>query len=454
MQKLENRSDFATGSVCRHIVALAVPMTIAQLVQVLYNLVDRVYIGHLPGASFLALTGLGLTFPIVTLIAAFTNLFGMGGAPLCSIARGRQDNAQAEHIMGVTLFMLAVSSMAVLLICYLFMRPILYLFGASDQTYPYAAEYLHIYLIGTPFVMLGTGMNGFINAQGFARIGMLTVLLGAVVNIVLDPIFIFWLNLGVTGAAVATVLSQLLSAIWVLLFLTGRKTLLHLRLVRPDGKTVGEITKLGMAGFVMSATNGAVQIACNATLRAAGGDIYVGIMTVLNSVRDVVSLPAQGLTNGAQPVLGYNFGARQFGRIKKGIGFMSVTGVIYMLLVWLLIFLFPLPIMRIFNSDQDLITTGVPFLHLYFFGFFMMALQFVGQSVFVGLGQSKQAVFFSLFRKIVIVVPLTLLLPHVANLGVLGVFLAEPISNFIGGTACYVTMLFTVRHMFQKADTV
>lgn len=184
------------------------------------------------------------------------------------------------------------------------------------------------------------------------------------------------------------------------------------------------------------------------------GDIYVGIMTVLNSVRDVVSLPAQGLTNGAQPVLGYNFGARQFGRIKKGIGFMSVTGVIYMLLVWLLIFLFPLPIMRIFNSDQDLITTGVPFLHLYFFGFFMMALQFVGQSVFVGLGQSKQAVFFSLFRKIVIVVPLTLLLPHVANLGVLGVFLAEPISNFIGGTACYVTMLFTVRHMFQKADTV
>lgn len=454
MQNTTEKSDFASGSVCRHILALAVPMTIAQLVQVLYNVVDRIYIGHLPGASFLALTGLGLTFPVVTLITAVTNLFGMGGAPLCAIARGKQDAPRAERVMGCTFFLLVVSSLVAMAVAYGFMRPILYLFGASNQTYPYAAEYLRIYLIGTPFAMIGTGMNGFINAQGFGRIGMMTVLLGAVANIILDPVFIFLLGLGVTGAAVATVLSQLLSAAWVLQFLTGKKTLLRLRRsgIRPDGKTTRDITKLGLAGFVMSATNGAVQIACNATLRSAGGDVYVGIMTVLNSVRDVVSLPAQGLTNAAQPVLGYNFGARQLGRIKKGIGFVSVTGVAYMLLAWLLIFLFPAPLMRIFNNDAELIAAGVPFLHLYFFGFFMMALQFVGQSVFVGLGLSRQAVFFSLFRKIIIVVPLTLLLPHVAGLGVLGVFIAEPISNFVGGLACYTTMLLTVRHMFRQSE--
>lgn len=446
-------SDFSVGSVRRHILSLAVPMTVAQLVQVLYNIVDRVYIGHLPDASTLALTGLGLTFPLVMIITAFTNLFGMGGAPLCSIARGNHNDARAQSIMGCTFTMLCGCCIVIMALCYAFMRPVLYLFGASDASYPYAEQYLLIYLAGTPFVMIGTGMNGFINVQGFARTGMMTILLGALVNIALDPIFIFALGMGVRGAALATVLSQLLSALWVMRFLTGPKTALRLRRdsMRPSLSLVREITGLGFAGFIMSATSGVVQIACNSTLRDSGSDVYVAIMTVLNSVRDVVSLPIQGLSNAAQPVLGYNFGARKYSRIRQGVAFISVISVVYMLVVWLLLFLFPAPVIHVFNSNPELIAKGVPSLHIYFFGFFMMALQFAGQSTFVGLGQSKQAIFFSLFRKIVIVVPLTLLLPRV-GFGVNGVFLAEPISNVIGGTACFTAMLFTLRRLFARGD--
>ena len=225
---MENRNDFSQGSIYRHIMSLAIPMTIAQMVQVLYNIVDRIYIGHLEAGSSLALTGLGLTFPIITIISAFTNLFGMGGAPLCSIARGKNDMERAETIMGNTFFLLLVSSFILMLASYVFMKPLLYMFGASDTTYPYAKEYLKIYLLGTPFVMLGTGMNGFINSQGFGKIGMMTILLGAIVNIILDPIFIFYFELGISGAAIATILSQLLSAIWVMKFLLGEKTILKL----------------------------------------------------------------------------------------------------------------------------------------------------------------------------------------------------------------------------------
>lgn len=450
--EIRDQSDFSTGSVWRHIVSLAVPMTVAQLVQMLYNIVDRVYIGHLPGASSLALTGLGLTFPVITVIVAFTNLFGMGGAPLCSIARGRQDDERAERIVGNTFFMLCATSLLLILVCYVFLKPILYLFGASDATFPFAQQYLQIYLIGTPFVMIGAGMNGFINAQGFARIGMMTILLGAVVNVILDPVFIFALQMGVAGAALATVLSQLLSAIWVLHFLTGKKTLLRIRrrYLRPDGGLLREITSLGLAGFIMSATSSLVQVACNSTLRAQGGDLYIGVMTVLNSVRDVIMLPTQGLTSAAQPVLGYNFGAKKYHRIKQGIAFVTVTCIIYTALAWLLVFLLPEPFIRIFNSDPALLAAGVPAMHIYFFGFFMMAFQFAGQSTFVGLGQSRQAVFFSLLRKAIIVVPLTLLLPHLWGLGVNGVFLAEPVSNFVGGIACFTTMLFTVRRLCRE----
>ena len=451
---MENRNDFSQGSIYRHIMSLAIPMTIAQMVQVLYNIVDRIYIGHLEAGSSLALTGLGLTFPIITIISAFTNLFGMGGAPLCSIARGKNDMERAETIMGNTFFLLLVSSFVLMLASYVFMKPLLYMFGASDTTYPYAKEYLKIYLLGTPFVMLGTGMNGFINSQGFGKIGMMTILFGAIANIILDPIFIFYLKLGISGAAIATILSQLLSAIWVMKFLLGEKTILKLtkKNMRLEGELIKSITGLGLAGFVMSATNGAVQIACNATLKGHGGDIYVGIMTVLSSIRDVIILPIHGVTTGAQPVLGYNYGAKKYDRIKKGIIFVTVVTVIYMLLAWIIVFLYPGSFIKVFSSDIELIVKGIPAMNTYYFGFFMMAFQVAGQSIFVALGQSKQAVFFSLFRKIIVVVPLTLFLPYVADLGIKGVFLAEPISNFIGGAACYIVMLFTIKKLLNSSD--
>lgn len=448
------KNDFSKGSVAGHIVSLAIPMTIAQLVQMVYNLVDRIYIGHLPGASSMALTGLGLTFPIVTIVMAFTNLFSTGGVPLFSIARGKNDVEAAKRYMENTFFMICASAALIMAVSYLFMKPILYLFGASDSSYPYAAEYLKIYLMGTPFVMLSSGMNGFINAQGFGRTGMITILVGAVANIILDPIFIFVFDMGVAGAAIATVLSQILSAVWMFVFLTGKKAIikLHVKNVHFDGKIVKSITKLGFAGFVMNASNGLVQITANNTLGSYGGDIYVGIMTVLTSVRDLVSLPTQGINNAAQPVIGYNLGAEKPERIRSAIRFVTPVSAIYMLAVWLLIFLFPKPIMSIFNSDAQLLSKGASAMHIYFFGFFMMAFHFVGQCVFVGLGKSKQATFFSMLRKVFVVVPLTILLPRIASLGVNGVFLAEPISNFVSGILCYATMLHTVRKICKAKE--
>lgn len=312
------QNDFSQGKMWRNILTQAIPLTIAQTVQVLYNIVDRIYLGHLPGASSLALTGVGLIFPIVTLVTAFCNLFGSGGAPLCSIARGAGDTDRAERIMGTTFTMLVASGAVLMVLCYLFKKPVLYLFGASDETYFYADAYLSVYLLGTPFVMIGVGMNGFINAQGFARIGMLTIVLGAVLNVILDPLFIFVFDLGVRGAAIATVLSQAVSCVWVMLFLTGKRAILKLKkeYLRPAWRLLGEIVSLGLAGFIMAATNCLVQITCNATLKIYGGDLYIGVMTVINSIRELLSLPINGITDGAKPVLGYNYGARRYDRVR------------------------------------------------------------------------------------------------------------------------------------------
>ena len=304
--------------------------------------------------------------------------------------------------------------------------------------------------------MLSTGMNGFINVQGYTKYGMVTVAAGAVVNIALDPLFIFVFDMGVAGAAIATVISQAVSCVWVLLFLCGKKTSLKLRKsnFKPEARILKSILALGTTGFVMNASNGAVQIACNATLKSVSGvmlaDMYIGIMTALNSLRDVVSLPIQGLTNASQPVIGYNLGAGKYKRIWQAMAFTAIIGVTYMAVVWLILFLFPRPLLSIFVEDAELLDLGVPAMHLYFFGFFFMAFQFTGQSTFVGLGKAKQAVFFSLFRKIIIVVPLTILLPRL-GLGVNGVFIAEPISNFVGGLASFLTMIFTLKKMLKNA---
>lgn len=439
-------NDFSKGSIVRNIINLAVPMTLAQLINVLYNVVDRIYIGRIPGAGSLPLTGVGLCLPIISMVTAFANLFGMGGAPLCSIERGRGNVDEAEKIMGNSFAMMILFGVGLTVLGIAFRRPMLYLFGASDNTYPYADQYVTIYLLGSLFVMAGLGMNSFINSQGFGRIGMMTVLLGAVANIILDPIFIFVFGMGVRGAALATIISQALSAAWILKFLTGKKTILKLKIsaMKLEKKRVLSIMGLGLSGFTMSITNSLVQIVCNATLRDFGGDLYVGAMTVINSIREVVQLPVQGLTNSAQPVMGFNYGAGKYGRVQEAIRFTSIVAIVYTCAMWAGLYFAPGFFIGIFSSEPDLLRIGVPAMHIYYFGFFMMSLQMAGQSVFVALGRAKNAVFFSIFRKVIIVFPLTVILPHLWGLGTDGVFLAEPVSNFIGGLACYVTMLLTV----------
>jgi putative MATE family efflux protein len=322
----------------------------------------------------------------------------------------------------------------------------LYLFGASDTTYPYAESYLTIYMLGNVFVMISLGMNNFINSQGFGRTGMLTVVIGAVLNIILDPVFIFVLGMGVQGAAIATIISQGVSAVWVLKFLTGKKAIYTLtrNSFNLNGIRVRRILGLGISGFVMQATNSLIQFLCNSTLQVFGGDLYVGIMTVVNSVREVVAMPVVGLTSGAQPVIGFNYGAGKYDRVKSSISFITAVSLGYSVFVWLLIQGFPAFFIRIFDDDPAVLRAGIPSIRLFFMGFFFMSLQFAGQTIFLALAKSRHAVFFSIFRKVVLVMPLVILLPRIGGLGTTGVFLSEPISELIGGIACFTTMMVVV----------
>ena len=333
----ERKNDFSVGSIPRNILSMALLMTVAQLVNVLYSVVDRIYLGHLPGSNHLALTGIGVTMPIVSVIMGLANLCGTGGSPLCSMARGRGDNEDAERTMGNAFMLLVVIGLAATTLLMLVKRPMLYAFGASDDTFPYADQYLTIYLCGTLFVMISLGMNPFINAQGFGRVGMMTVVLGAVTNIVLDPILILVCHMGVRGAALATIIAQGLSCLWVMRFLTGKKAILHLRrdCLRLEAKRTRRIIALGLSGFFMNLTNSLVQVVCNATLLHWGGDLYVGVMTIVNSIREVVVMPVHGLNNGSQPVTSYNFGARRYGRVREAIRFTVISTVAYSSAFWL-----------------------------------------------------------------------------------------------------------------------
>ena len=333
-----------------------------------------------------------------------------------------------------------------------FRRPILFAFGASEASYIYADEYLKIYLWGTIFSMIATGCNGYINAQGFPKVGMFSTMIGAVINIILDPVFIFGLDMGVSGAALATIISQVVSAIWVLRFLTGKNAIVPLKLrnIKIQKEISLDIFKLGTANFIMQGTNCLVQIVCNSTLQGYGGDIYVGIMTVANSVREIFMLPISGLISGAQPVISFNYGAKEYKRVKDGIRFNTFIGATYTMFAWLLVIAFPRFWFSVFSDDLQMIDIGIGALKIYFFGFVFMAFQFAGQSTFQALGDAKHAIFFSLLRKAFIVVPLTLLLPAV-GFGVNGVFLAEPISNVIGGLASYITMRMTIYKTLEES---
>lgn len=439
--------DFSKGSVTQNIIRVAAPMLVAQILNLMYNIVDRIYIGRIPGEGLLALGGVGLCFPFISLITAFTNLYGAGGAPLCSIERGRGNQEEAGEIMNTSFYLLVITGVILTVLGSIFCRPILILFGASGASLPYAMPYMRIYLMGTVFAMVALGMNPFINSQGFANVGMTTIFLGAVTNIVLDPIFIFVFHLGVRGAALATICSQILSAVFVVRFLTGKRAELRISLKRKPSfgkRRVLDIVGLGSASFVMQCTNSLVQIACNRMLGAFGGDVYISTMTIINSVRQILDTPVLAIADGASPILSYNYGAKRYDNVKKAIRFITLSALVYTGATWVLILLFPEMFIGIFNNDDSLLTVAVPALHIYFFAFIFQALQYSGQTVFKSLNKKKQAIFFSLLRKVVIVAPLTFFLPYVGNLGANGVFVAEPVSNFLGGSACFLAMILTV----------
>ena len=449
--------DFSNGRVAKNIAQTALPMLAAQLVHLLYNIVDRVYSGRLPEVGTAALGAVGLCFPFIILITGFTNLYGMGGGPLCAMARGRHDTREAEAVMNVSCALLIVTSLVLILLGELLAVPLLKAFGSSEEYLAYNVPYLRLYLLGTTFAMLGTGLNPFINAEGFSHVAMKSVLVGAVLNILLDPLFMFVFDWGVQGAAVATVISQAVQAFIAVRFLSSGRTelTLHRHMFKEllaRGRMITNIVTLGLAAFVMQLTNALVNLVCNRMLAAYGGDLYISVMTVVSSVRQVCETPTAAIAEGASPVLSYNYGACEAGRVRAGMRVTVLSCLIYTTVMWGLIFLFPEFFIRIFSSDESMLEAAVPALHLYFFAFAFQSLQHTGQVVFKALGKRVQNIFFSVFRKVILVVPLTLLLPGAFGLGVRGVFMAEPISNVVGGLACFITMLAQILPELKRME--
>lgn len=450
------RIDFEHGTVTGNILGAALPMLVAQILNLLYNIVDRIYIARIPNIGTAALGAVGLCFPLIVVITAFSNLFGSGGAPLFSIYRGKGEPQRAANVMNTSFTMVCVCAVVLMAVGFIFARPLLVLFGASTDALVYAYPYLMIYLIGTLPSMIATGMNPFINAQGYSTIGMTSVAVGAVANLLLDPLFIFVLGFGVQGAAIATVISQALSAVFVFVFLT-RKSELKVRFLKKKefSECIGyakNIVSLGTAGFIMQLTNSLVSICCNNILSDVGGDIYISVMTIVSSVRQLVETPIYAMNEGTSPILSYNYGACRPARVRKAMAVMSTMILGYTAVMWSIIILFPNVLIGIFSSDAALMQDAVPALNQYFAAFICMDFQYIGQTVFKSLNKKKQAIFFSLLRKAFIVVPLTYMMPYMFHMGTAGVFLAEPVSNVIGGTLCLVVMLCTVLPELKRME--
>ena len=452
---MTQQNDFSKGNIPRTITRLAIPMILAMLVNALYSVVDRIYIGHLSGVGQTALTGIGLCYPITMAIAAFSYLVGNGGGPLTSILRGAKDDEGAEKVLGNSITLLVLFGILVPLICFLIQKPVLYLFGASDATYPYAREYITIYLSGSLPVMLTLGLNPFLNAQGFTRTGMMTVLIGAVCNILLDPLFIFVFGMGVRGAAIATVISQTVSAVWVIAFLLGNKNLIRVRkqFLRLQRDVSMRIMGLGVSTFIMNLTEAAISAVFNASLSRFGGDIYVTVMTVATSVSQLVFMPLSGFAQGAQPVTGYNYGAREYTRVKQCFWFLVKASVTYAVLAWLVLMIFPRQLIGIFNNDPTLMETAIPMFRVYFCKNFIMSLQMSAQNTFVAMGDAKKATFFALYRKVMLLIPLILILPRI-GFGITGVFAAEPVADTISALTCFTTFLLTAYRKLGRMEQV
>ncbi|MCI8326532.1 MAG: MATE family efflux transporter [Lachnospiraceae bacterium] len=445
--------DFDNDTITKSIIQTALPMLVAQVISLLYNIVDRIYIGRIENYGTQALGSIGLCFPIVILIGGFTNMFGLGGAPLFSIALGKNDRNKACDVLNTAFRLEVIVGIILMIFCELFASQILSIFGATANELCFSVPYIRIYLIGTIFIMVSTGMNPYINAQGYSTIGMKSVLIGAISNILLDPIFIFTLGLGVNGAAIATVISQFLSMLFVLKFFFGAKN--EFQIAFSDFfrfHYAKEIIGLGLSPFVMQCTNSLVSVVCNNVLMRTGGTLYVSVLTIISSVRQILDTPILAVTEGASPTISYNYGAGKVKKVQSAIILTAATAILYTCLMWIFIEKFPLLFIKIFSDDAALQQLALRPLHLYFFAFVFQAFQYSGQTVFKALNKKKQAIFFSLFRKVIMVVPLTYLLPYVFQMGTDGVFIAEPISNFIGGLACFTTMIVTIIPELKKRE--
>ena len=449
------KQDMGTGSIKKLMLRLMIPTVVAQVVNLLYNIVDRIYIGHIEGIGAAALTGVGLFTPILMLLNAFAMLIGAGGAPRTAIALGQGHREDAERIMSNSFTMLLLFAAGLTAAFYALAPALLRLFGASDVTLPYALAYSRIYILGTVFVLLVLGMNPFITAQGFTRISMLTTVIGAVINIVLDPIFIFVLDMGVSGAALATVLSQAVSACWILAFLRGRKTIIKLRPenIRLAPAIIGPCLGLGVSSFVMVSTESVLSICFTSSLARFGGDVAVGAMTVLTSINQLISMPMNGICQGGQPLISYNYGARKLDRVKEAFYCQFFVCVGYASLFWLLLTIAPRMFAGIFTGDTALVSYAVWAMRIYFACAFSIGFQNSCQQAFVALGQAKTSLLLACLRKIILLIPLIFILPVFLADKAFAVFLAEPISDFLAATVTTATFFRFFTRLLKEGKT-
>lgn len=443
-----SNTDLGKESIGKLIFKLSTPAIIAQLVNVLYNIVDRIFIGRMPNGN-IAMAGVGVAFPIILIVSAFSALVGMGGAPLASIKMGQKDNEGAEKILCNSFILLIILSIILTSIFSIFKEPILWMFGASDASIEYALSYISIYLIGTIFVQISLGMNPYINTQGFANIGMITVVIGAVINVILDPILIFGFNLGVKGAALATIIAQGVSALWVLKFLLGKKTILKIRkkYLKIDRKIIFRILSLGISPFIMQSTESIVLISLNSQLAKYGGDLAIGAMTIMSSIMQIVLQPIVGLTQGTQPIVSYNYGAKNLDRVKKAFKICSIICFSYTTIMWAALMIMPQTFVSIFNNDSALMEIAKWSIRIYFAGIFIFGIQIACQQTFLSLGQAKMSLILALLRKVLLLIPLIFILPLVIKNQLFAVFLAEPVADII---AALTTM--TCFMMFYKKN--
>lgn len=450
---MSETNQLGTQPLGRLLVKMAAPTVVAQLINMLYNLVDRIYIGHIPGEGAYALTGMGVCMPVIMVVSAFAMLAGAGGGPRASIFMGRGDNEPAEKILGNCFTLLLCISVVITAILLGFGEELLMAFGATENTIGYATAYMNVYALGTVFVQMTLGMNSFIIAQGFSKTGMLSVLIGAISNIILDPIFIFGLHLGVVGAALATIISQAISSIWVVGFLMGKKTTLKLRAQNMPlkRKIILPCVGLGLATFIMMASESVISVCFNTSLRTYGGDIAVGAMTILISVTQFALLPLQGLGQGAQPIISFNYGAGNVERVKKTYFLLLRSSLVYSVLLWALVILFPVGFASIFTSDAALIEFAAPAIRCYCAMVLIFGIQISCQMTFTALGKAKASIIVAVMRKFVLLMPLIYIMPHIFTADkTMAVYLAEPVADIIAVTFTAILFAFQFRKVLKQ----